>query len=199
MTSNNYNVVFLRECHNLIPDVLYENNFPIERVLNDIIANDMRRFVEQRAIRRMQRPEIIITPLRTTVHPPDILFTPLHRSHQEPQRQHALPSNGLQNLFRVSALNDPDMMGQILAALLGESGNPPPVPPTAEMIAAATTVTTTSSAVGECSICRTEYNGTNQIRKITHCGHEFHLNCIDQWFTEYSTCPNCRHDIRTRA
>ena len=45
----------------------------------------------------------------------------------------------------------------------------------------------------ECSICYE--NQDNIIRRLS-CGHEFHLNCIDQWLAKKKTCPYCRKVFR---
>lgn len=41
----------------------------------------------------------------------------------------------------------------------------------------------------ECSIC---YENEDKIVRRLSCGHEFHLNCIDQWLAKKKTCPYCR-------
>ena len=47
-----------------------------------------------------------------------------------------------------------------------------------------------------CSICQDNI-GTNEMgRKLNHCGHTFHIRCIDTWFSRNVHCPICRHDIR---
>lgn len=46
-----------------------------------------------------------------------------------------------------------------------------------------------------CSICRIPFDNNSIIRKIKHCNHYFHINCIDNWFKENRTCPVCRHDL----
>ena len=47
-----------------------------------------------------------------------------------------------------------------------------------------------------CSICQ-DVIGTNEMgRKLNHCGHTFHIRCIDTWFSRNVNCPICRHDIR---
>ena len=46
-----------------------------------------------------------------------------------------------------------------------------------------------------CPICRIPFDNNSIIRKIKHCNHYFHINCIDNWFKENKTCPVCRHDL----
>lgn len=45
----------------------------------------------------------------------------------------------------------------------------------------------------ECSIC---YENQDKIIRRLSCGHEFHLNCIDQWLAKKKTCPYCRKVFR---
>lgn len=41
----------------------------------------------------------------------------------------------------------------------------------------------------ECSIC---YENDNLIVRRLSCGHEFHIDCIDEWLSKKKTCPICR-------
>lgn len=47
-----------------------------------------------------------------------------------------------------------------------------------------------------CVICQEEITGPCILRKITKCGHKFHLECLDRWLENKITCPSCRADIR---
>lgn len=46
-----------------------------------------------------------------------------------------------------------------------------------------------------CTICMEEIKKNSVCKKIPKCGHEFHKKCIDTWFVESKTCPNCRLDV----
>jgi len=46
-----------------------------------------------------------------------------------------------------------------------------------------------------CSICRNQINTDEICRKINHCGHFFHQNCVDSWFVRNHSCPMCRNEI----
>ncbi len=43
-----------------------------------------------------------------------------------------------------------------------------------------------------CSICLDE--DTENIKTLI-CGHKFHKECIEEWFTKEETCPLCRIDF----
>lgn len=45
----------------------------------------------------------------------------------------------------------------------------------------------------ECAICLMEYVDGDVIRVLPHCGHTFHMNCVDTWLNCHSSCPSCRH------
>lgn len=49
-----------------------------------------------------------------------------------------------------------------------------------------------------CTICQETFRsiGSGPLRRIRHCDHTFHQNCIDTWFTSHVRCPVCRYDIR---
>jgi len=46
----------------------------------------------------------------------------------------------------------------------------------------------------ECTICLTEIIEDEDVKKLP-CNHQFHSDCINQWFDQgNNTCPNCRAD-----
>ena len=46
-----------------------------------------------------------------------------------------------------------------------------------------------------CSICQIAFTDTTICRVIKNCNHIFHINCIDTWLHEHTTCPFCRYDL----
>ncbi len=46
-----------------------------------------------------------------------------------------------------------------------------------------------------CTICRERFQSNSIVRKL-HCGHIFHIGCIDTWFENNIRCPVCRSDLR---
>ena len=51
-----------------------------------------------------------------------------------------------------------------------------------------------NSSSNNCAICQ-EVISSGGV-KIRQCGHEFHRNCLTNWFALSVRCPVCRHDIR---
>ncbi|KAL8101873.1 hypothetical protein AgCh_033680 [Apium graveolens] len=44
-----------------------------------------------------------------------------------------------------------------------------------------------------CAVCLYEFCESEEIRKLTHCTHVFHRECVDVWIDhEHRTCPFCR-------
>jgi hypothetical protein len=72
-----------------------------------------------------------------------------------------------------------------------------PVYPTAGEIAEATTLHTAVHQQDDiCAICQDDIEANQEVRRLNHCNHYFHRNCIDTWFQGNTHCPTCRHDIR---
>ena len=44
----------------------------------------------------------------------------------------------------------------------------------------------------ECTICMTEEEECSSSTGELPCGHAFHTHCIQKWFNNKNTCPNCR-------
>lgn len=45
-----------------------------------------------------------------------------------------------------------------------------------------------------CVICQDYIEIYNIIRELD-CLHEFHIECIDKWFTENKKCPICKYEL----
>ena len=72
-----------------------------------------------------------------------------------------------------------------------------PVYPTNEEISnASSTFRAAANEDNICTICQENFEQGQQIRRLTHCNHSFHCDCIDTWFRGNVHCPTCRHDIR---
>uniref|UniRef100_A0A6C0JLN7 RING-type domain-containing protein n=1 Tax=viral metagenome TaxID=1070528 RepID=A0A6C0JLN7_9ZZZZ len=74
------------------------------------------------------------------------------------------------------------------------------VRPTQEQLQAATQQITywqTSINQTRCPITLEDFEDGQIVRQITHCGHTFCENAIQNWFLTNVRCPVCRYDIRT--
>ena len=49
---------------------------------------------------------------------------------------------------------------------------------------------------GFCVICQDEIKIKDIIRNLKNCCHSFHIECIDEWFSENKKCPICKFDCR---
>ncbi|XP_077247573.1 brassinosteroid-responsive RING-H2 [Tasmannia lanceolata] len=44
-----------------------------------------------------------------------------------------------------------------------------------------------------CAVCLYEFEGAEEIRRLTNCRHIFHRSCLDRWLDhDQKTCPLCR-------
>jgi hypothetical protein len=92
----------------------------------------------------------------------------------------------------------------LLATLLGALGAPGAVQPTYEDVEVAPTNEQINQATSRlhvdepivCSVCQDTISIDDDVRRINHCEHSFHVGCIDTWFVRNVHCPVCRHDIR---
>ncbi|KAJ0751749.1 putative transcription factor C2H2 family [Helianthus annuus] len=44
----------------------------------------------------------------------------------------------------------------------------------------------------ECSVCLSAFEDIELLRLLPKCKHAFHIDCIDQWLENHSSCPLCR-------
>ncbi|KAJ8250023.1 hypothetical protein COCON_G00232390 [Conger conger] len=51
-----------------------------------------------------------------------------------------------------------------------------------------------SAGKTECQICFSTYTEGDELRMLP-CLHDYHVQCIDRWLKESSTCPICRGDV----
>lgn len=53
--------------------------------------------------------------------------------------------------------------------------------------------------LAECPICLVEFVQGDEIRILPHCGHVFHVSCVDTWLGSNSSCPSCRQILVVAA
>jgi E3 ubiquitin-protein ligase BIG BROTHER-like protein len=46
----------------------------------------------------------------------------------------------------------------------------------------------------KCNICQFEYRDGEKAMHLP-CRHQFHPDCIKEWFKENRTCPVCRYEV----
>ncbi|KAK6941021.1 Zinc finger, RING-type [Dillenia turbinata] len=52
------------------------------------------------------------------------------------------------------------------------------------------------AVLSECAICLSEFEENQKGRVLPKCGHAFHVDCIDVWFSSHSNCPLCRAPVQ---
>lgn len=48
----------------------------------------------------------------------------------------------------------------------------------------------------ECAVCLTRFEPEEVLRLLPKCKHAFHVECVDTWLDQHSTCPLCRYRVR---
>lgn len=182
-----YESNWLRTAHDIIPDIIYSQGFPIERVTRDLATRDAAAWEQQRQeyIRSRQTrrdtttwPTVPIRPVRATPTP-SVVVPSL-----------APTGNPLDILMRALTV---DIGAEAdFARWLDTSV---PVRATAAELGTNTTISTATEEA-DCTICQDRITTGQQTRKLNHCGHTFHRTCIDPWLSTHVTCPMCRHDLR---
>ena len=81
----------------------------------------------------------------------------------------------------------------------------PGATPRADSAESSNTVTVVDNAgvahllrMRECPVCTCEFEDGDIVRKLP-CSHAFHQECIDTWFEQSTTCPNCVTEPETPA
>lgn len=198
--SNIYSIQFLNDLHNHFPEVLYNPaRFRSVQDLLDYVrsvadVNPYTRGLNQYNSRQTIRPAVrrhveTVGPV-TPPLPPTVTATRIN-----------LPQSGINNILSSmfgSAFGDlleiPLAGGGALQSFLDQ---PVQVHPTNEEIERGSTRYVTPQNLDEvCTICQDAIETSQDVRRLTHCNHSFHVNCIDTWFQSNVRCPTCRHDIR---
>ncbi|KAK8606431.1 hypothetical protein V6N13_030714 [Hibiscus sabdariffa] len=76
------------------------------------------------------------------------------------------------------------------------SSCPPRIPVSALLIRELLPVVKFSDLVDppeSCAVCLYDFEGQDEIRRLTNCRHVFHRSCLDRWMGyDQKTCPLCR-------
>ncbi|RYR64237.1 hypothetical protein Ahy_A03g010364 isoform A [Arachis hypogaea] len=68
-----------------------------------------------------------------------------------------------------------------------------------DMVALPTSTAPSNNNNNNCAICLAEFSDGEQIRFLPQCSHHFHVVCIDKWLLSHSSCPTCRHLLKSNA
>jgi hypothetical protein len=205
-----YPLPILNELHELYPDLLYRparfqtSNHVIDYILEQSIhrvhREELARYQASHAPYASQATQVAHVAQATHVLEPVV-------APAQSQRQRSAIEN-FEREFYGAVVYRPEpsqasSFEQLLTSLIddGIAQSRPQrttLRPTATQLESATTVRTlTEHHDGVCSICHEEMVSGQHIRQIHHCSHLFHQFCIDTWFSMRSSCPTCRHDIRS--
>lgn len=57
---------------------------------------------------------------------------------------------------------------------------------------------TSPSSTSACAICLVDFSNGDKIRVLPNCAHRYHVTCIDKWLLSHSSCPTCRHRLKSK-
>jgi hypothetical protein len=217
-----YDVGLLDDLHNYFPGLLYEQERfrTVPDVLSYIRQNTSRRFnLFDYGARQYQQTNV---PRNTFVHPPqqNMHSTPVVNRWTPPTQPVPQPQAVEVDITDAMDLSILFPLLRSLDILTGTQVQPPPtlqrvnrgnrfaglfqdviINASQDLIDNASTLRTLLMDLEEsCSICQDRMRQGENIRRLNTCHHEFHGECVDNWFLTRSVlCPVCRHDIRNRT
>jgi hypothetical protein len=205
MSQNIYSIQILNDIHNYFPDILY--NPGRFRNIQDLLSYIRSVADESPYSRGLAQYNRNIYP-----SPAPSRHTPIRTTHTVSETATILPNSTWSPFIYYEQPINPTANNNIITSLFGNIFNDAvglnnlqtfldqrvPVRPSQMDIIRATIIETIEEEPDMlCAICQDDIEVGQQVRKINHCGHTFHKDCIDVWFRENPQCPTCRHDIRT--
>jgi len=191
-----YNISIFNDLHNYFPEILYGNpnqfrtvpdliNYIRNQVRNrtDLFTNARRNHLRSNT-RLVESVNRVVPSTPTPAQPEQIRLT-------------------FNMDDTTSFMNDSEIFTSLLAYInritpATNFTDPVIVRPSQAQINAATTIVSLTNTNDMCAICQDSLVLENtRVRKINHCSHMFHDNCILTWFDTHVNCPTCRHDIRS--
>lgn len=182
----------LQRIINLLNHLRSDQSFIIDTMLND-----------ERQFRRFRRH--MPMPPSMAVPSPMSTYIPMSMPMSMPtSRQMSAPNNNMTTTENIEiSFSEPrnsELLNTIFGGLFQQQNESTPTLTLSDVTSKTEVFAFTSNEGDEpqlCPICRVNFQNNDIVRKISHCGHMYHLNCIDNWFNENTTCPVCRHNLLT--
>jgi hypothetical protein len=185
-----YNIRIFDELHNYFPEILYgnPNQFRTVTDLINYIRNQVRNRTDLFSNARRNNTRLVQQVNRVV-----------------PSNASAAQTDNIRVTFNMDdtvSMNDNELFTSLLSYILrapptSNFTDPVIVRPTQAQINAGTTIVSVTNTNELCAICQESLHLENtRVRKINHCSHMFHDNCISTWLNTNVHCPTCRHDIR---
>lgn len=127
-----------------------------------------------------------------TVHDGDMMER-LVATHHYPQPQPLEQQQ--QQQFPLHVVVDMDEV-VVEEEVVIEDAPPPPLQPTAQLDLPKDDELANES-LNSCTICIGDITAPDMICRLTHCGHIFHFQCLEEWARHQrpNTCPNCKTEF----
>lgn len=194
-----YDVRLFNDIHNYFPELLYGdlNQFPTTRSLLEYVRNQIRNHYD--IFSAAQRNYRQNNNVRVSFNIQDIADT----SDSEPEANDPLTTLLASSLLSlanipVTSFSTTPVSLTRMPTLTRQRNfmEPVVVRPTQQQIDNGSSIVENLSTSENCAICQDTMEGVHRIRRLNHCSHMFHDNCISTWFRRNVHCPTCRHDIR---
>jgi hypothetical protein len=182
-----YNVQLFDDIHNYLPDLLYNNGrFRTVRDVFEYINQMMRVNFDLYSTAAAAARRTVAAAAAAPPMPAAPIYVTSYRTAPVPVPAPPPP---------------PAPAPDFLTLLLGMYAALPEqvaeqTTPTISDLRRETNISTPRTADTMCPICHENIALNRTIRTIAHCGHNFHIGCIDEWFRRSACCPVCRYDIR---
>jgi predicted transcriptional regulator len=216
-----YGVGLIDDIHNFFPDILYNpGRFSSAQDLTHYISNNVRErfnlFDRAAAAAAPAPPVPTPAPMPISTSPPPVqrsrvtaptyMTTPFTNSSIRlfsipplPPRYDRAPGDRIaRELFAQLDQNSAALAHLLELTAPMVSQEPVRVGLNAEQISTGTRQITISDITTDttCAICMETIESGNVCRRLNHCNHLFHEDCIMQHFQTNVRCPLCRHDVR---
>lgn len=198
-----YDVQLFNDIHNYFPELLYGdlNQFPTTRSVLEYVRNQIRNHYDifSSAQQNYRNNNTNNNNVRVSFNIQDTTDI----SDSEPEATDPLTTllaSSLLSLANIPITNiNPIQVPLARMPTLTRQRNfmePVVIRPTQQQIDNGSSIVENLSTTDNCAICQDTMEGVHRIRRLNHCNHMFHDNCISTWFRRNVHCPTCRHDIR---